>query len=168
MMPRGDPPTPQIFSLLLYKVMKVVYCEGWHSGPSLMPGRGIGKGPPRGFASHLHSYGWWWRTHVKWMMMMMMMIMMMMSMVIGDERHHVETMMKTVTLWTCRRDRQSRLGYHWNDQSQSCFTVQRNLPHSAGSSLVHVGPNKVVFTIYIGLEVFEATLGTKRSLEPPF
>ena len=30
------------------------YFVGWHSGPSLMPGRGMGKGPgPRGFAPHL-------------------------------------------------------------------------------------------------------------------
>ena len=32
------------------------YFVGWHSGPSLMPGRGRGKGPePRGFAPHLEE-----------------------------------------------------------------------------------------------------------------
>ena len=36
------------------KGFKNVYFEGWHSGPSLMPGSGRGKGPgPRGLAPHL-------------------------------------------------------------------------------------------------------------------
>ena len=39
--------------------------SGWHSARSLMPGRGIGKGPPRGFASHLRLY--WWRLYWDWL-----------------------------------------------------------------------------------------------------
>ena len=40
-----------------------------------------------------------------------------MILVVGDYdgRHHVTTMMKTITSWTCRRDSQSRQGCHWNE-----------------------------------------------------